>query len=306
MTWPWTPGTAPVAVIMISLNEAHNLEAVLTNIEGWAKEVFLVDSFSRDETVGIALRRGVHVVQRRFHGFGDQWNYALQALPITAPYTMKLDPDERLTDELKASILEATRTGGWDGLTMERRLWFMGRPLPRREPILRVWRTGVCRFSDVKANEHPLIDGVVRPVAGLIEHLDSPDLDHWIEKQNRYSTAEAISLFCKSPLSAEPKLFGGPLNRRMWLKVLLRHQPFMPWLMFLYVYLWKGTWQAGWQGYAAASLTAIHWRLIFYKYKEMKIRGCLPLQRCYGPGVPDPRAIQSDSAEDSATSVDTS
>ena len=49
----------------------------------------------------IALRHGVYVVQRKFDGFGDQWNFALQ-LPIAAPWTMKLDPDERLTDELKA------------------------------------------------------------------------------------------------------------------------------------------------------------------------------------------------------------
>jgi len=40
----------PIAVVMISLNEAHNLEAVLQNLAGWAQEVFLVDSYSADET----------------------------------------------------------------------------------------------------------------------------------------------------------------------------------------------------------------------------------------------------------------
>ena len=102
----WQPGVAPVAVVMISLNEAHNMEAVLENLKGWAQEVFLVDSYSQDETVDIALRYGVHVVQRSFRGFGDQWNFALRELPITAPWTMKLDPDERLSDELKANIAQ--------------------------------------------------------------------------------------------------------------------------------------------------------------------------------------------------------
>ena len=82
---------------MIARNEAHNMEAVLDNIAGWAKEVFLVDSYSTDATVDIAVKHGVYVVQRRFRGFGDQWNFALSALPISAPWTMKLDPDERLT-----------------------------------------------------------------------------------------------------------------------------------------------------------------------------------------------------------------
>ena len=31
-TRPWAPGVAPVAVVMISLNEAHNLEAVLAKV----------------------------------------------------------------------------------------------------------------------------------------------------------------------------------------------------------------------------------------------------------------------------------
>lgn len=61
---PWVRGTAPVAVVMISLNEGHNMEAVLQNLAGWAQEVFLVDSYSQDDTVDIALR---HVVQRRFY-----------------------------------------------------------------------------------------------------------------------------------------------------------------------------------------------------------------------------------------------
>lgn len=105
---------APLAVIMISLNEAHNMEAVLENLNGFAREVFLLDSFSSDATVDIALAGGVHVVQRRFRGFGDQWNFALNHMPVTAPWVMKLDPDERLTDELKTSIRAALAADrGW-------------------------------------------------------------------------------------------------------------------------------------------------------------------------------------------------
>jgi len=34
-------------------------------------------------------------------------------------------------------------------------------------------------FSDVIVNEHPLIDGKVGRLKGIIEHYDSPDLNHW-------------------------------------------------------------------------------------------------------------------------------
>lgn len=289
----WRAGVAPVAVVMISLNEAHNMGAVLDNLAGWAAEVILVDSFSRDETVDIALARGVRVVQRPFRGFGNQWNFAL-GLSTTAPYTMKLDPDERVSDKLKAEIAAATARGGWDGLEVQRRWWFMGRPLPIAESILRVWRTGQCRFSDVSVNEHPIVAGRIESVTGELEHLDSPDLDHWFEKQNRYSTAEAVNAFTGMRLAVAPRLFGTGLERRMWLKQALRKMPLHHHLLFLYYWLWKGTWRAGRVGYISARLWSDVWRMRKYKRYEMELTGRLPAKRVYGNGARDVRVPQYD------------
>ena len=294
LTGQWLPGSAPVAVLMISLNESHNMKAVLENLRGWAQEVFLVDSYSRDDTVDIALSQGVHVVQRPFRGFGDQWNFALREFPVRAPFTMKLDPDERLSDGLKAGIAAATAQGGWDGLKCYRRWWFMGRPLPIREQILRVWKTGQCRFSDVSVNEHPIVEGIIELVPADLEHLDSPDLDHWFEKQNRYSTAEAVNAYRNAPLAVQPKLFGSSLQRRMWLKRMLRRLPLHHQLLFLYYWLWLGTWRAGRVGYISARLWSDVWRFRKYKRYEMELTGQLPARRLHGPGKPDARVRQYD------------
>lgn len=290
----WPPGTAPVAVIMISLNEAHNMEAALENLKGWAQEVFLVDSHSQDETVDIALRHGAQVVQRRFRGFGEQWNFALEHLPIAAPWTMKLDPDERLSDELKANLLTAMRLGEADGFSLARRLWFMGRPLPVRQTLVRLWRTGCCRFTDIAVNEHPLVQGRVVHVEGEMAHHDSPDLDHWLEKQNRYTTAEAIIAFNNSPLADTPRLLGTSLQRRMWLKKHFYQLPFHYLLLFLHNWLWLGAWRAGWVGYAWARLRSDVMRLREYKRREIELTGRLPSQRFYGAGLPDARVQQFD------------
>ncbi|MFN7183317.1 MAG: glycosyltransferase family 2 protein [Thermomonas haemolytica] len=291
-TRPWAPGVAPVAVVMISLNEAHNMEAVLANLQGWAQEVFLVDSYSADETVDIALRHGVHVVQRRFRGFGDQWNFALRELPITAPWTMKLDPDERLSDELKCNLADAMKRGEADGFTVQRRLWFMGRSLPVRNDILRVWKTGRCRFSDVLVNEHPLVEGAIAHVAGDIEHHDSPDLEHWLHKQNKYTTAEAVSAWRGDALSVESRLFGSPLQRRMWLKKNFYRLPGRYVALFLYHWLLQGAWRAGRAGYIWARLRADVMRIIEYKVVEMKLSGRAGGPLVMGNGSPDPRVSQ--------------
>lgn len=288
----WHPGNAPIAVVMIALNEAHNMEAVFGNLSGWAQEVFLVDSYSTDGTIDIALRHGVHVVQRAFKGFGDQWNFALRELPITAPWTMKLDPDERVTDALKEEIVVATSANDAEGFICSVRLFFMGRALPVRLRLTRVWRTGSARFSEVEANEHARVEGHVKPLHSDVEHRDSPDLHHWLDKQNRYTTAEAVSAYHGKKLADEPRLFGTSLQRRMWIKKHFMKVPFRYAAMFLYHYLVLGAWRAGWVGYAWSRLRCDVYRLWEYKLREIRITGRLPLKRPAGPGQPDPRVRQ--------------
>ena len=263
-------GPVPVAVVMIAANEAHNMEAVLANLADWAQEIHLVDSGSTDGTVEIARRHGVRVVQRAFRGFGDQWNFAVGELPIEAPWTMKLDPDERLTPELKSSIRAAIERGDADGLIVRRRLWFMGRPLPVRQKLLRLWHTGCCHFSDVPVNEHPIVAGRLAVVGGDLEHHDSPSLHHWLDKQNRYTTAEALAMFRGLPLAAEPRLFGNGLQRRMWLKANFYKVPLRYQLLFLHAFLVQGAWRAGRAGLTWARLrTEVH-RMIELKLLEMR------------------------------------
>lgn len=285
-------GPVPIAVVMISLNEGHNMQAVCDNLRGWAQEVFLVDSYSKDDTVDVALRNGVHVVQRRFRAFGDQWNFALANLPIRARWTMKIDPDERMSEELKRSIRGLIAADACDAIRMRRRLWFMHRPLPVTSLILRAWKTGTCRFTDVAVNEHPQVTGRTADASGDLEHHDSPSLEHWIDKQNRYTTAEAHTAYEGRALAAEPRLCGTALQRRMWFKRHLFRTPLGGLLFFLFNWLWLGAWRAGWVGYAWSRLRCDVMRIIEYKRREMELLGGVPSQRQYGPGAPDPRVAQ--------------
>ena len=176
---------------------------------------------------------------------------------------------------------------------MHRRLWFMGRPMSIRQGLVRVWRTGACTFSDVLVNEHPLVSGRLAEVRGDLEHHDSPNLHHWWEKQNRYSTAEALTVFRKLPLVAEPKLFGTKLQRRMWLKTNYRLVPFRYSMLFLYALIVQGAWISGWRGFAWARLRAEVYRMIDLKFAEMQI-GVEYEGEAVVAGVPDPRVEQCD------------
>ena len=287
----WLPGRAPVAVIMITLNEAHNMEAVLDNLRGWAQEVFVVDSLSTDDTVSLALRGGARVVQRRFRGFGDQWNFALRELPVTAPWTMKLDPDERLTDRLKASIAARIAAGGADGLIIVRRLWFMGTRLPATHVQTRLWRTGRGRFTDRAVNEYAVVRGTLVRAEGELRHLDSPDLEHWLDKQNQYTTAEAAVLH-RGAHGVAPRLLGDPLERRAWVKTWYPRLPGRYLLTFLWHYVGLGGWRAGRGGLAWARWRILVYRLTHEKLRDLERRGPSGRRRPDPVGRPDPRVPQ--------------
>lgn len=288
----WIKGKASVAVVMISLNEGHNIEDVCANLQGWAQEVFLVDSYSQDNTIDLALKYGIKVIQRGFTNFGDQWNFALGSLPISAEWTMKLDPDERISDELKLNIIRATQDESVDGIEFYRQKWLMKTKLPLKDKVLRVWKTGKCQFTNTTINEHPQVSGSIKLVDGILDHYDSPNLEHWLEKQNRYTTLEAINLYLNKPLADKPFLFGSPFQRRMWIKKNFYKVPLRYCLLFLYYWVWKGLWKSGWSGYVNARLRSDVMRLREYKYKEMKLTGQILNPQTYGPGKADDRVRQ--------------
>ncbi|MEO0697838.1 MAG: glycosyltransferase family 2 protein [Pseudomonadota bacterium] len=285
---------ASLAIIMLSLNEGHNMTGVLDNISDIADEIFLVDSFSSDDTVDKALERGVEVYQRTFRGFGDQWNWAITELPIQSAWTMKLDPDERLSDELKQNMRRAMVASGSNGFVVKRQLQFLDRPLPVRQAILRVWRTGTARFSDVLVNEHPIIEADAAILDGNLHHHDSPNLHHWYEKQNRYTTLEAKSAFEGAKLSVHSRLFGTNLERRMWMKVNFKRLPFRHTLMFLFCLVGQGAWRAGRIGWIWARLRSDVYRMIDCKTYEMHLHGTSYAPPPPPKGPPHPRAIQAD------------
>ena len=101
----------PITVIMLTLNEEYNLLGAIESIKDWAEDIFIVDSCSTDRTVDIALEHGVQIVQQPFTNFGDQWNFALERLPIKTSWTFKLDPDERLSTNLIDEIQELFNKG---------------------------------------------------------------------------------------------------------------------------------------------------------------------------------------------------
>lgn len=267
-----------LCVVFIAKNEEFHIGDAIDNVKDWAEAIFVVDSGSTDATVQIAKDKGAEVLYHPFKNFGDQWNWALDNCPIKSNWTMKMDPDERLSESLKQNISElCAEKNDIAGMEFDRVLWFMGKRIPSwRDRVLRVWRTGSCRFTDVAVNEYPIVDGRVCFIQGLMEHLDSRDLHQWVEKQNKYTTAEALRRLRGDPMAVSPKLFGSRLERRMWIKKLFFRLPFRYGMMFCHLYFGKRLFLLGRTGFECALLRMWSRRLIEQKMLEAQTTGRMP------------------------------
>lgn len=268
----------PITVLIPTLNAEAHLAEALDSVLDIVEDVFILDSRSSDKTVDIALKYDIKICQRAFTTYGDHFQWFAKNMPITTPWVFFMAQDERFSESLKDCLCELfSSKPEADGYRVKWRLWFMGKPLHAKTSIVRLFRNNKFDISDVICNEQFIVHGEVKDLKGVLEHKDSIDLHVWNEKQNLYSTMEAIAI-CRDEgrFSCVPKFFGSQLERRMWLKKMFFHLPFRYQMIFWYSYLLKGAWRDGKRGWCWAHLRSEVYRMWELKAMEMKITGRIP------------------------------
>jgi len=225
------PRRATLSVILITKNEADNIDACLDSV-AFADEIIVVDSGSTDATRDIAAARGARVVLTEdWPGFGPQKNRALEL--AGGEWVLSIDADERVTPELAReiqSILDsdrraapftaaATATPGpsassvYSGAAtavsgdmpcayrIARLSNFGGRWIRHSgwwpDHVLRLFRRGTARFKDVAVHESVVTDRPVGTLKGHFLHYPYASLEHYIAKINHYSSEAAAMMHAR-------------------------------------------------------------------------------------------------------------
>jgi glycosyltransferase involved in cell wall biosynthesis len=242
----------PLSVIVLTFNEQLNIERCLKSVRGWAAEVFVVDSFSTDDTEVIAKRYTDHIYRNRFRTHAQQWGWALRSLPLTFDWVLALDADFAPTVELKSSIRRAVTNQESDlvGYYLRHVHVFRGR-LIRHGGVYPSYQLRLFKRDKVFLDEHDFVDqhfyvsGRVGRLDGdLVEdNLKERDLAFWVRKQVDIAEATAREeLFRRqggrvSPFT--PSLLGGHNERVLWLKLIWARLPryYRSVFYFLYRYV---------------------------------------------------------------------
>lgn len=283
----------PISVVILTLNEEKNVEECLKSLYGWVDEIFIVDSYSTDQTLEIARKYTDKILQHPFDTHTRQWNWALENLSLQNEWILGLDTDQRITPELRSElqdlfVVENSRLEEIDGLYMKRRQIFRGKWIRHGgyypKYLLKLFRRGKVRtgLTDL-VDHHFYVQGRTGKLQNdLIEdNRKENDISFWIEKHNRYATLLAAEEVWQKNgkrseyISASP--VGNPDQKVLWLKNIWSRLPLhvRPLLYFIYRYFFRFGFLDGKEGFIFHFLQAFWFRLLVdIKIEELR-RKCV-------------------------------
>jgi glycosyltransferase involved in cell wall biosynthesis len=196
------PGFVPgVTTVILTFDEEIHIARAIACAQAFSREVLVVDSFSRDRTVEIAREMGARVVQNAWVNYARQFRFALEDCGIDSEWVLRLDADERIGDDLAATLRETLPRLPREvtGVVLNRRHVFMGRWIRHggRYPLhlLRLWRNGLGEVEDRWMDEHVrLREGRSVALHGEFSDVCKRDIAFFVTKHNGYATREALDV----------------------------------------------------------------------------------------------------------------
>lgn len=266
------------SIYILTYNEATEIAECIESAM-LSDDIIVVDSFSSDQTVEIARRYPVRVVQHEFESHGKQRTWMLQEIETKYDWVYILEADERMTPQLFAECLTAVAKAEKIGYYVAERVMFMGKWIrystqyPRYQ--MRLFLKNKVWFTDYGHTEREVCEGETDFLKETYPHYTSgKGLSRWIEKHNRYSTDEAqetINQLEKGKVNWSSLLFGkSEVEKRRALKDLSLRLPCRPVLRWFYMYFILRGFLDGKAGFTWCTLQAFYEYLILLKVEELQ------------------------------------
>lgn len=154
---PSPPKKPALSGVVIACNEADRIGRCVASLMAVCREVIVLDSGSRDDTVAIARALGATVDYRAWDGYARQKNAAIAR--ASQPWVLLLDADEWLEPPAQQALIElfAGEVEHADVWLILRRTHWLGTALQRGsagcEPIERLFRQHL-RHAEVPVHEY--------------------------------------------------------------------------------------------------------------------------------------------------------
>ncbi len=245
----------PISVLIPTFNEERNLQACLASV-AWADEIVVVDSFSTDRTVALAVAAGARVIAQKCVTIEQQKNWAMPQ--CSHNWVLIVDADERLEPAMEAEVRGLLARGEPDCSAYEirRQTFFLGSRLRfggmQSDRVTRLFDRRKAHYPDVQVHSDLVVAGTVGRLETMMIHHTCYNLDDYLTKMRRYTTWGANDLWNRG-------------RRCGWAILILK-----PCGRFLNMYLLKRGFLDGFPGFMYAGLSAISLYLRWLKLWAMQ------------------------------------
>lgn len=278
-----------ISVVILTYNEELHIRRCLENVNTFARQIFIIDSYSNDETLQIAKEYDkVVVLQNKWeNNHAKQFNWGLDHAPISTKWVLRLDADELLTPELIDELRQRLDKleEGVTGVVFKRRHYFMGKWMKRGiypVKLLRCFRSGKARCESKLMDEHiQLLEGDLIEFEHDFMDFNLNNVSWFCQKHINYAVREAAELLDieydltgRTSDESHKKIVGQAVLKRT-LKHKYVKQPLFwrAFAYFIYRYFCKGAFLDGKVGFIWTFLQGWWYRtLVDVKIYEIKQR----------------------------------
>ncbi len=205
-----------VSAVIITLNEEHRLPACLDSL-GFVDDIVVVDSGSTDQTRAVVEAAEGRFIEQDWMGYGRQKQFAVQQ--AKNDWVLCIDADESLSEELQVQIqqLMAAPQCAFKAYRFPRCNRFLGRWLRFGEGYpdlsLRLFHREYAHWSGDSIHEGVESQVDVGLLEGDLLHESEQSLEDYLQKQNRYTSLQAMALFERGKSVGVGRLLVSPLFR---------------------------------------------------------------------------------------------
>ena len=191
-----------ITTIILTYNEEKHIKRCIDHAKRTAKRIYVIDSFSIDKTCEIAEVCGAVVLQNKYVNQAQQFQWALDNCKINTEWTMRLDADEYLSEELEKEMeerllqLDKNVTGAYLRLGVIFMEHLLKHGYIKPVTILRLWRTGTAYMEQRWMDERCVlkVGEAVTFKHMFIDH-NLNGLTFFTNKHNGYSNREVMVYF---------------------------------------------------------------------------------------------------------------
>ncbi len=268
-----------ISVLILTKNEEQDITGCLNSVS-WCNDIHVLDSYSEDNTVELAMQLGVTVTQRRFDNWSSHQNWALKNIPFKYQWVLYIDADERVSEGL-ISVLKQFKpeeVGDVVAYEVRRRDFAWNGKWLKYSQIspyyMRLFRPEKMRYERL-VNPISIPDGKIMRINGFLDHYPfGKGIKYWINRHLGYADLEAemrlSDIKATTHFSIKKALFATDFSeRRYHQKGFFYKIPFRPLVKWLYMVIWRKAFMDGATGITYATLQSIYEYFIVLKTREL-------------------------------------